>query len=232
MALIEPAEASILQPHHGSAKRDHRAGVGQFRTADDHGHGDLAGITVLGVTGNSAPTSLKTDAWTVAQLPVVTLTASLVETTTATLTISGHGESWWLKRTTPADTTCKSKAVPFSLLESLTALSPNTSYTYKAYSDSGCNTELADQASAFLTKPGTPDHAYRSCRVRAAGKLTISSSVTGSGTLSKWQYKKKEGTGNFDAMTGRTITLDHHLPELHDHRPGPTARTTSSRCVR
>ena len=51
-----------------------------------------------------------------------------------------------------------------------------------------------------------------------SGKLTISSSVTGSGTLSKWQYKKKEGTGNFDAswtdITSTTTSLSYTITGL------------------
>ena len=67
-----------------------------------------------------------------------TLAASSITTTTATLTLSRYsGGSWWLKRTTPADTTCKSKGT--TATESLTTLTSGTSYTYKAYSKNGCH---------------------------------------------------------------------------------------------
>ena len=65
------------------------------------------------------------------------LAASSVTTTTATLTLSHYSGTWWLKRTTPADTTCKSKGT--TATESLTTLTAGTSYTYKAYSKNGCH---------------------------------------------------------------------------------------------
>ena len=70
-----------------------------------------------------------------------TLRASSVSQTGATLTLSGYSpSSWYLKRTTPADTNCKSKS---AATETLSTLTSGTSYTYKAYSDSGCANELA-----------------------------------------------------------------------------------------
>ena len=78
------------------------------------------------------------------------LTASAITGTTATLTIGGYAAAWWLKRTSPADTTCKSKGT--TATESLSALTANTSYTYKAYSKDGCNS--ADEiATATFTTP-------------------------------------------------------------------------------
>ena len=65
-----------------------------------------------------------------------TLAASSVTATTATLTLTHYSGAWWLKRTTPADTTCKSKGT--TATESLTTLTSGTSYTYKAYSKDSC----------------------------------------------------------------------------------------------
>ena len=72
----------------------------------------------------------------------VTLTASDVTATSATLTLAGHTGDWWLKRTTPADPDCEKLTAGE---KSLTNLSPGTAYTYKAYSDSTCSTELATE---------------------------------------------------------------------------------------
>ena len=71
-----------------------------------------------------------------------------------------------------------------------TGLTANTSYTFKAYSDTSCNTELAT-AGAILTKPAKPTVTAGA----GSGKLTISSSLTGgSGVLTKWQYTTNNGT--------------------------------------
>ena len=74
-------------------------------------------------------------------VPPATLQASSVSQTGATLTLSGYSPtSWYLKRTTPADTNCKSKT---TATETLSTLTSGASYTYKAYSDSNCANELA-----------------------------------------------------------------------------------------
>ena len=74
-------------------------------------------------------------------VPPAALRASSVTQTGATLTLSGYSpSSWYLQRTTPADTNCKSKT---TTTETLTTLTSGTSYTYKAYGDSGCANELA-----------------------------------------------------------------------------------------
>ena len=49
-------------------------------------------------------------------------------------------------------------------------------------------------------------------------KLKVTSSVTGDGTLTKWQYKRKVGTGNFDddwTDISKTLkTLSHTFGSL------------------
>ena len=90
---------------------------------------------------NSVGESTGSDASTAVTTPAVTLTAGSVTHNTATLTLANHSGNWWLKRTTPASTNCKSKGT--TATESLSSLTGNTSYTYKAYSNSDCSTELA-----------------------------------------------------------------------------------------
>ena len=101
---------------------------------------------------------------------------------------------------------------------SLTGLSSNTSYTYAAYSDSGCSTLLATAAS-FLTKPGKPTTPSVATNV-GSGKLTVTASVTGTGTLSKWQYQQKEGSNNYgswtDIASSTSISLSHTFSGLND----------------
>ena len=162
-------------------------------------------------TGNSAAS----DASAAVAPADESLTASSVTHNAATLTLGNYSGNWWLKRTTPADTTCKSKGT--TATESLTSLDSNTSYTYKAYSDSNCSTELASET--LLTKPGKPTKPVATAGA-GSGKLTLTASVTGSGTLTKWQYKKKEGTGNFDSdwtdISSTSTSLSHTFTGLTD----------------
>ena len=67
----------------------------------------------------------------------------------------GHTGDWYYKYTSPAGGSCSASAVTGTSVD-LTGLDGNTSYTYKAYSDSGCNTELASET--FLTKPDALEH--------------------------------------------------------------------------
>ena len=164
---------------------------------------------------NATGYSAESNASSAAQPAAVALTASPVEAITATLTLTSWNGSWWLKRTTPADTTCKSKGTTYT--ESLSSLDSNSSYTYKAYSDSTCATELGDET--FLTKPGKPTRPT-AIAGSGGGQLTLAASVSGSGTLTKWQYKQKKGTSNFDAdwtdISSTTTSLSHTITGLTD----------------
>ena len=77
--------------------------------------------------------------------------AATVSATTATLTLAGHTGNWWLKRTTPASTTCKAKGT--TLTEDLTGLTKGTAYVYQAYSDDTCSTTLGPAASFSTLSP-------------------------------------------------------------------------------
>ncbi len=146
------------------------------------------------------------------------LAASSVEAATATLTISHHTGNWYYKANAAPHASCSSSAVT-GTTEDLTGLSSNTSYTYKAYSDSSCATEVTgDSTDAdFLTKPGKPAKPTAATGA-GGGKLTLSSSVTGSGTLTKWQYKQKKGTNEYDAdwtdISSTSTSLSHTLSGL------------------
>ena len=83
----------------------------------------------------------------------MSLVATSVETATATLTIARHTGNWYYKANAAPHNTCQG---PVSgTTQDFTSLRGNTSYTYKAYSDSACTTELATTG-AFLTKPDAP----------------------------------------------------------------------------
>ena len=67
----------------------------------------------------------------------------------AALVLSNYSTGWWLRRSSPTNSLCKSK-IAFAE-EDLRNLIGATRYTYKAYSDSECMTEIA--AVTFTTAP-------------------------------------------------------------------------------
>ena len=80
------------------------------------------------------------------------LTASSITTTTATLTIAHHTAAWYYKATTGPHTTCQGPVAANTSTKTLTGLTPGTSYTYSAYSASGCaDTDKIATASSFTT---------------------------------------------------------------------------------
>ena len=81
-------------------------------------------------------------AWTSFTATTTSLGASSVTATTASLAIANHAGSWYVKETAPAQGTCSS-AIAAADAHDLSNLSASTDYTYKAYSDSACTTEIA-----------------------------------------------------------------------------------------
>ena len=79
----------------------------------------------------------------------VTLTASNIAATTATLTIAGHTGAWYYKANNAPHTTCSASAVS-GASTNLTGLAAGTSYVYTAYSNSGCTTLLAQESFTTL----------------------------------------------------------------------------------
>ena len=69
------------------------------------------------------------------------IAATRIRRDSATLTLQNHAGSWWLKRAAPSSGACKSKSTDY--VENLASLTIAATYTYKAYSDAGCTTEIA-----------------------------------------------------------------------------------------
>ena len=94
---------------------------------------------------------------TAAFTTLVGLTASNIGETTATLTIAGHTSDWYYDADTGPHTTCQGPVTANTSTKDITGLSANTSYTYEAYSASGCaDTDKLATAAAFTTPPGNP----------------------------------------------------------------------------
>ena len=82
----------------------------------------------------------------------VTLSASDIEDTTATLTVAGHSGGWWYKGNAHSCTAVAAGTTAASI-GGLTAV---TAYEYFAYSDSACRTMLANVKFISLAPSGTP----------------------------------------------------------------------------
>ncbi len=188
-----------------------KAGSGSFGTVwtDISSASTTLSHTVSGLTNgteyqfmvravNATGDGVESDA-SAAVVPDRTLTAGSVEATTATLTIANWTGDWHYKHTVPSGGTCSAAVPAGTSAADLTGLSGNTNYTYSAYSDSLCTTELAS-ASSFLTKPGKPTTPTVTALERH-GALRLSSSVSGDGTPTKWQYAENVGSGAFGDWT-------------------------------
>ena len=92
-----------------------------------------------------------------ATTPATTLSAGSIGATNAVLTIANHTGNWYYKADTGPHTSCST--AQSGTTATLSGLTAGTTYTYKAYSDSGCTTgNLLATASAFttLTPPSSP----------------------------------------------------------------------------
>ena len=174
-------------------------------------------VRAVNATGNGAAS----DASTAVALSGKMLTASQVETKTATLTIANYltTEQWWYKANAVPDNTCSSAVSAGTTTKDLTGLSGNTSYTYTAYSDSSCTAanEIVT-APTFLTKPGQPTRPDATVGDEM-GSVKLTASVTGDGAITKWQYVKKEGTNAFETIwkdipSTSTRSLSHTVTGL------------------
>ena len=144
----------------------------------------------------------------------LTVSKDTITTTGATLTIGNWSAKWYYKHTSPSNGSCSTQAVPArTSTKAVTGLTPNTSYTFKAYSDSGCSTStVLATASAFPTLPPKPDMPKVTAGM-GSGKLMLTSSVAGTASLTKWQYTKDNGTSWTD-ISSTSTTLSHIVPGL------------------
>ena len=127
-----------------------------------------------------------------------TLAASSVAETTATLTLSDYSRNWWLKRASPADTTCKSMGT--AATENLTTLTPGQAYTYEAYNDSGCT--VAISSASFTTKA-----------LQVSSVTNTGMTLTIVGHTGDWYYQADTGPDS-SACNGPVITTTKDITGL------------------
>ena len=137
------------------------------------------------------PLYLSVDADSVA----ISLAASSITTTGATLTISEHSGNWYYKQMTPSAGNCSSVVSATSAMVS--SLTAGNTYTFKAYSNSSCTTELA--TTSFTTKPAQVTGVTAAARDT---KLAVSwAEVTGA---TSYKIQWKSGAQNWDATNRQT----------------------------
>ena len=128
-----------------------------------------------------------------------TLTASNVTDTTATLSIAGHTGAWYAKYTSPAVGTCSS-AINEDATD-LMSLIRNATYTFEAYSDSGCTTVIG--RTTFTTEANW-------LAVSVTGTTTAELTLTGH--TGSWYVKETSpatGTCSLPVASGATHNLDN-----------------------
>ena len=123
----------------------------ELQTPTDYGTGSSIyvnwNVNVDGVTGNDEPWDFGTSVQypileygtylpVIVQRPI-SLTASSVTSSGATLTIVNHSGDWYIKKTAPSPAgTCSSSIS--GTTHTLSSLTASTAYTYKAFDTAGC----------------------------------------------------------------------------------------------
>ena len=115
-----------------------------------------------------------------------TLTPGTPTVTTVTLTIDGHSGNWHYQYTSPSGGTCSPSAV-VGAIANVANLSKNQSYTFSAYSDSGCATLIATAPAFTTANPALT----ASNVISDAATLTLTGWVagTGAGKDGNWHYQ-------------------------------------------
>ena len=128
---------------------------------------------------------------------IITLTATNVTHNAATLTIAGHSSAWYYKHITPTGGNCSSAGSGSTT--TVSGLTANTTYIFKAYSDSGCNssTELATAAS-FTTPPGIPPRLYLK---EESGLIKVWWQAPAGATTARLQ--RSQTNGNWDSAVSK-----------------------------
>ena len=138
----------------------------------------------------------------VAASPGPSFVASDITATTATLTLTGKGGGWWLKRTTPEGGTCAAGEGDYT--HALSSLNPGTAYTFKAYGDSACATTALHSVN-FTTPAG----------LTASAVTDTSATLTIAGLSSGTDWWLKETSPNTGTCTAGEADFSHDLSSLN-----------------
>ena len=150
---------------------------GECSDAVSGSRADVAGLTPgvqhrFAAYGDSACAGAEIAAVAFSTTPL--LSASDATHDGATLTIGGYSNAWRYKQVAPAGGTCSPEIAGGTSAARVTKLSPETAYTFKAYSDGDCFNAITNDASdaeftttAAPTPTPTPGSSGGSSRPRA-----------------------------------------------------------------
>ena len=180
---------------------------------------DSTSYTFKAYSDNGCTTELATAAATSTLAPAVTLTASDATANSLKLTIANHSSDWYYQYTTPSGGTCSSVVSAGTTTAIASSLADSTSYTFKAYSDNGCTTELATAAATSTLAPAV---------TLTASDATVNSlKLTIANHSSDWYYKyttPSGGTCSSVVSAGTTTAIASSLAETAPVIPSrPTA---------
>ena len=123
--------------------------------------------------------------------------------TTARLELSRHQGSWYYKADTGPHTTCSVEQT--GTAADLTGLAPGASYTYTAYSDNGCASEIAIAWPFTTNVPAlTASHASTTATLALSGWAI----GTSTGKDGNWHYKADSGP-HATCSTAQTKAVVH-----------------------
>ena len=150
------------------------------------------------------------------------VSASAVTATTATLGITKHTGAWRYKYTSPSGGTC-SDSISNSNTASLTGLATSTTYTFAAYSDSGCATQLSENSVTFTTLSPS----------LASSNVTHNSATL---TLSNWNISKdgdwyRKSTKTTDTCTDAISTTTSSVANLQSSTSYTYSAYSDSGCT-
>ena len=200
---------------------DDTATISHTASSTDSLYNNLSGIPTFGVTVDDNET--------------FALSAANIDATSATLNLSDYPGNWWYKADKTPDDTCKGPVTTGTNTKALTGLAPGATYTYKAYSATGCaDANLIATASAFTTaevsvsnlaQTGTESQCEVFQNNKCAVGFTTGNAIGGytlTGVTARFQAKET-GAGGFTA-TLHTATsgrpADTPLATLSGGDPG------------
>ena len=167
--------------------------------------GRIATESVTGLTSGSPYTykaysdSACSTANEIAELTftATSLNANEISGSGATLQVVGYTGTWYYKATTGPHNTCSS-AVVASTIMAIDGLTPGTSYSYTAYSNSACTTASAIGSATFST-----------LSLAVVGITTTSATLDYTGSVTNWYYKANAGPDNTcqGPISGTSVTV-------------------------
>ena len=207
---ITSTGATLTIANHGGGNWYYKADVGP----DSACQGPVSATTkdLTGLTGGTTYTySAYSDSGcatliaTADSFIAIGFTVSGISDTGATLTIDGHAAQWWYQADTGPDATCQGPVAAGTSTKTLTGLTGDTTYTYKAYSDNACSTANELATAASFTTPS----------LTASGMTKTGATLTLTGLSSGTNWWLQETAPNTGTCTAGEADFSHALSSLN-----------------